>query len=310
MELRADERIDEINEYLRLIQKKDGLTFTSDAYLLAAFVSGFHPRCADLGAGTGVVSLLCAQKGKAKTVAAIERQSEFAELIARNAELNFLSERITAICGDVREIGREDIGGAVDAVFANPPYFRAGAGLSAKSAIMHDARFEEHGTFSDFALCAARLLRGGGSFYVVHRADRVTDVLCGMRGAGIEPKRMIMVFPDEKSAPNHIVEQQPPFRDELDIMTGRKRRGQQIAGRIVEQQKLGRVSPKVFRNLQFFHIPLHTFAVIDRFHKHPPENKTGSLAETSGFVNMYKKENHFLEQERDICHHSEITSFI
>ena len=180
-------------------------TFTSDAYLLAAFVSGFHPRCADLGAGTGVVSLLCAQKGKAKTVAAIERQSEFAELIARNAELNFLSERITAICGDVREIGREDIGGAVDAVVANPPYFRAGAGLSAKSAIMHDARFEEHGTFSDFALCAARLLRGGGSFYVVHRADRVTDVLCGMRGAGIEPKRMIMVFPDEKSAPNLIL---------------------------------------------------------------------------------------------------------
>ena len=205
MELAANERIDEINEYLRLIQKKDGLTFTTDAYLLAAFVSGVHERSADLGAGTGVVSLLCAQKGKARSVAAIERQAEFAGLIARNADLNSLSDRITAICGDVREIGREDVGGAVDAVFANPPYFRAGAGIASKSPIMHDARYEEHGTFADFASCAARLLRGGGSFYVVHRADRVTDVLCGMRGAGIEPKRMIMVYPDEKSAPNLLL---------------------------------------------------------------------------------------------------------
>ena len=203
--LSGDERIDEINEYLRLIQKKDGLTFTTDAYLLAAFVSGRHERCADLGAGTGVVSLLCVQKDKAQTVYAIERQPEFAELVGRNAELNSLSERITAICGDVREIGRENVGGALDAVFANPPYFRAGAGIASKSPIMREARYEEHGTFADFAECAARLLRGGGSFYVVHRADRVTDVLAGMRGAGIEPKRMIFVYPDEKSAPNLLL---------------------------------------------------------------------------------------------------------
>lgn len=64
--LLPDERIDEINEYLSVIQKKDGLTFTSDAYLLAAFVSGKHRRCADLGSGTGVVALLCARKEKPK----------------------------------------------------------------------------------------------------------------------------------------------------------------------------------------------------------------------------------------------------
>ena len=203
--LSPDERIDEINEYLRIIQKKDGLTFTTDAYLLAAFVSGRHSRCADLGAGTGVVSLLCVPKGKAQAVFAVERQREFAELIERNAALNSLSERITALCADVREIGRGDVGGALDAVFANPPYFRAGAGMAAKSPIMHDARFEEHGTFADFAACAARLLRGGGSFYVVHRAERIADVLGGMRSAAIEPKRLILVCPDRVSPPNLIL---------------------------------------------------------------------------------------------------------
>ena len=200
-----DERIDEINEYLKIIQKKDGLTFTTDAYLLAAFVSGHSERCADLGAGTGVVSLLCVQKNKAQTVTAIERQPELAELIVRNAALNSLSDRIVSLCDDVREVGRGNVGGALDAVFANPPYFCAGAGMAAKSKLMHDARFEEHGTFADFASCAARLLRGGGSFYVVHRADRIADVLDGMRAAGIEPKRMILVYPDAKSSPNLLL---------------------------------------------------------------------------------------------------------
>ena len=205
MLIRDDERIDEINEYLKIIQKTDGLTFTTDAYLLAAFVSGQSERCADLGSGTGVVSLLCVQKDKAQTVYAIERRAELAELIARNAELNSLSERISALCADVREVGRKDVGGALDAVFANPPYFRAGAGLAARSEKLREARFEEHGTFADFAACAARLLRGGGSFYVVHRADRITDVLCGMRGAGIEPKRLLVVYPDAASSPNLLL---------------------------------------------------------------------------------------------------------
>lgn len=48
-DIHPDERIDEINEYISLIQKKNGLTFTTDAYLLAAFVSGHNERCADLG---------------------------------------------------------------------------------------------------------------------------------------------------------------------------------------------------------------------------------------------------------------------
>ncbi len=203
--LNPDERLDDINEYLKIIQKKDGLTFTSDAYLLAAFVSGPHERCADLGAGTGVVSLLCAQKGKAKCTWAVELQAEFAELIARNASLNSLSDRITPVHADVRQVNRADTGGALDAVFSNPPYFRAGAGIAAKNRMLHDARFEENGDFADFAACAARLLRGDGAFYVVHRANRITDVLSSMRASGIEPKRLILICPDEKSPPNLLL---------------------------------------------------------------------------------------------------------
>ena len=203
--LLPDERIDEINEYLSVIQKKDGLTFTSDAYLLAAFVSGKHRRCADLGSGTGVVALLCAQKGKAEKVFAAEISEEFAGLIARNADLNSLSDKVTALCADVRTLTKADTGGELDAVFANPPYMKKGSGIPSASEKMRGARYEENGTFDDFALCAARLLRPGGSFYTVHRADRTADVLGGMRSAGIEPKRLVMIYPDLRSSPNLIL---------------------------------------------------------------------------------------------------------
>lgn len=203
--IQEGERLDEINEKLSIIQKKNGLTFTTDAYLLAAFVSGKNMRCADLGSGTGVVSFLCAQKGKAQTVYAVELQEEFAELIGRNAALNSLSSRVIPLCLDVRLLERADVGGALDAVFANPPYMKKGSGIPSSTRQMHDARYEENGDFSDFARCAARLLKKGGSFYVVHRADRICDVLSGMQNAGIQPKRLITVYPDRKSPPNLIL---------------------------------------------------------------------------------------------------------
>ena len=64
-----NERLDEINESLKIIQKKQGLTFGSDTYLLSAFVSAMPSgRAADLGSGTGIASLLCAAKGKFKKI--------------------------------------------------------------------------------------------------------------------------------------------------------------------------------------------------------------------------------------------------
>ena len=69
VELLPGERLDTINEKLSLIQKKDGLMFGTDAYLLAAYAKdGRSMRAAELGAGTGVVSLLMLAKDKAETV--------------------------------------------------------------------------------------------------------------------------------------------------------------------------------------------------------------------------------------------------
>ena len=200
--LYPDERLDGVNEDIRLIQKKQGLTFGTDAYLLAAYVrSSPRARAVDLGSGTGIIPLLLTAKGKVASVTAVEIQPAFADLIARNAALNGYSDRITPLCRDLRELKPQDVGGEVDLVLSNPPYMRCDTGKRNEHDEKYIARHEVCGNIADFCAAAGRLLRHGGKFVCVWRPDRLTELLQGMQQAALEPKRMTFVHADTESEP-------------------------------------------------------------------------------------------------------------
>ncbi len=200
--LNADERLDEVNERLRLIQKRQGLTFGTDAYLLAAFLRKAPQTVAvELGGGSGIVSLLAVCKGKIARVTAVEVQPAFAELIRRNAELNGLSKRVSARCADIRTLGTNDFPEPVDLVFSNPPYLKAGTGRANQYPEKDLARHEVCGTIFDFCDCAGRLLQTGGRFVTVWRPDRMSDLFAGLRQNRLEPKRILFVHADAMSEP-------------------------------------------------------------------------------------------------------------
>lgn len=196
------ERIDKVNENLTIIQKKDGLTFGTDAYLLYAFIRGKgNGNAADLGSGSGIISLLCASKNKFKKIYAIEVQEVFYDLIKRNAEQNNLQERVIPICKNVKDVSQFDTEGTLDAVFCNPPYMKTQSGKVNDAEIKYIARHEVLGNIDDFCECASRILKTGGNFYCVWRPDRLTDLICAMRNSKIEPKRIVTVYPNEQSRP-------------------------------------------------------------------------------------------------------------
>lgn len=204
IELTENERIDEVNEHLSLIQRKDGLVFGTDALLLAAYVARHAPRAAEFGAGCGIVSLLLLRRDKAKHVTAVEVQEDYARLTARNAELNGLSDRLTAAACDLRafsEAHRE----AFDLIVANPPYMKADSGYMCREDAKTVARHEIHGDIKEWCSAAARSLRYGGYFVAVYRPDRLTDLLCAMREAALEPKRMTFVQADAATAPSMVL---------------------------------------------------------------------------------------------------------
>ena len=200
--LLPDERLDEVNENLRLIQKTNGLTFGTDAYLLAAFVRPMPSSFAvELGGGTGIVSLLLARTGKVRSMAAAEIQPSFAELIGRNAELNDLADRVFPICMDLREIGPSDFPKLPALVVANPPYLPIGSGKTNRAPEKEIARHECFGDISDFCACAGRILGSGGRFVTVWRAERLSDLYAALRENRLEPKRTIFVHSDPCSPP-------------------------------------------------------------------------------------------------------------
>lgn len=202
IDLAPDERLDSVNESIRLIQKKQGLTYGTDAFLLAAFLRPQPSvKAVELGAGTGIVSLLAATKNKVKSVCAVEIQPCFSDLIARNAELNGLAPRVYPLCADLRDLKPSDVGEAVGLVFANPPYMKCNAGKRNEKDEKYIARHEVMGGIADFCECAGRLLQTGGRFVTVWRPDRLTELLYALHTAKLEPKRMTFVCADAKSEP-------------------------------------------------------------------------------------------------------------
>lgn len=200
------ETIHEVNERIRLIQNPDGLTFGTDAYLLAAFV---RPKGAaeavDLGSGTGIIPLLCLAREKAAHFTAVEIQDSFCDLIARNAPLNGMADRLTPLCADLREITPASVGGEVDLVTANPPYMAPRSGARNQADEKYVARHEVCGTVRDFCHAAGRLLKHGGRFCCVFRPERLGDLFDGLREAHLEPKRMTMVQATYASRPSMVL---------------------------------------------------------------------------------------------------------
>ncbi len=200
------EKTIKINEELTLIQKVNGLTFGTDAYLLSAFAKGGSRQiCADLGSGTGVIPLLLAQRKKFKKIFAVEIQKDFASLIERNAEQNSLGDVIAPICADVRSLRAADIGCELDAVTANPPYMKVDSGKRNEHDEKFMARHEVCGDINDFCVCAYRLLKHGGKFYTVWRPDRLCDLLCSLRDNRLEPKSITFVHATAESEPSMVL---------------------------------------------------------------------------------------------------------
>ncbi len=199
-------RHDEVNEHITLTQRSDGLTFGTDAYLLAAYVKQKKNAVAvDLGSGTGIIPLLCLSRNKFARCTAAEIQPAFCELITKNAADNGFSDKLALFAGDIRELTPAVLGCEADIVTANPPYMAAGSGAGNQSPEKYAARHELNGGIKDFCMTAGKLLKHGGKFYCVFRPERLADLFTGLRSASLEPKRMTLVYAAVGAQPSMVL---------------------------------------------------------------------------------------------------------
>ena len=188
-----------------LRESGESLCLGTDALLLSAYIrKNSKARALELGAGSGVISLLLAKRGTLRNITAVEIQKELSMLCELNIKKNGLSDTVRAMCSDVRELKQTDVGG-VSVIYANPPYMKVGHGRENDSHLRNAARHEVYGGMNEFTECAGRLLKTGGRYYTVYRPDRLETLFSSLRDNRLCPKRMTFVALDTGHSPSSVL---------------------------------------------------------------------------------------------------------
>lgn len=202
-----DESIDDLQlNGLQLIQKEQGFRFGVDDVLLSHFanVKKKH-RVIDLCTGTGIVSFLVYGKYKPQEVIGLEIQDDMVEMANRSSKLNDTSDIVKFVQGDLKDKALLDSLGRFDVVTVNPPYKLNNAGILNPNDKLAIARHEIMCNLEDVIVSARRLLKDNGRMFIVHRPERLADIFGLMRKYKIEPKRVRLVQPNTKKAPNIVL---------------------------------------------------------------------------------------------------------
>ena len=163
---------------------------STDSMALAAFVRlPKNARVLDLGSGCGTLGLLLCSQNTGCTVTGLELE-ETAHLAAvENIRRNALAPRMESICADLRSVSERFSPGFFSVCISNPPYFSGGPASKATPL----ARREDMCSAKDLFHAAAYALKYGGDFYLVHRPERMAQLIASGAEVGLEAKRLRLV---------------------------------------------------------------------------------------------------------------------
>ncbi len=206
--LKEDERIDDLEwKNLKIIQSSNGFCFGMDSVLLSDFAKSIKKdsMIADLGTGTGIISILLSKKTNPKKIIGIEIQEEVAEMAARSVALNNLEEMIEIRNIDIKEIDKYYENSYFDAIVTNPPYKKIMTGMINENIKKFISRHEIKCSLDDILEKSFFMLKDKGELYMVHRPDRLVDIIDSFRKNKIEPKVIRFVYPKINKRPNLVL---------------------------------------------------------------------------------------------------------
>lgn len=206
IELKDNEVIDDLQlKGMKIIQSNAGFKFGIDAVLLANFIrTKKSDRVCDLGTGTGIIPLLIAGKSNNTIIDGIEIQDEVAEMANRSVIMNGLEDRITIHKLDIKEVFTKLKKNSYAVVSSNPPYMIADGIINdnSKKAI---SRHEIFINLEELMGAAAGLLFNRGKFFMVHRPNRLADIIFYARKHKLEPKLIRFVHSKSDQAPKLVL---------------------------------------------------------------------------------------------------------
>ncbi|MBS9776265.1 MAG: tRNA1(Val) (adenine(37)-N6)-methyltransferase [Fusobacterium sp.] len=202
-----------LNKNLKIIQRSDFFNFSIDSLLISEFlnISKNTKKIVDLGTGNAAIPLFLSKKINLQNlkIYGIEIQKVSADLAKRNIEINGLSETIQIIYDNMKNYLKYFTKGSVDIVVSNPPFFKVNenSNFFNEKESLTIARHEIEITLEELIEISFNLLKDRGYFYLVHRADRLSDILNLLKKYSLEAKRIKFCYTtSEKNAKIVLIE--------------------------------------------------------------------------------------------------------
>ena len=208
IELKENERIDDLEfKDLKIIQNTKGFCFGIDAVLLSDFSKNIkkNAKVLDLGTGTGIISILLCGKTKLEKIIGVEVQKEVADMAKRSSKLNNLENKFEIINENIINLDKIYERNSFDVIVTNPPYKKENTGIVNEEEKKLISRHEVLAKLEDYIKVSNKLLKDKGEFYMVHRPERLVDIISHMRQYKIEPKEIRFVCSHEKEPPKLVL---------------------------------------------------------------------------------------------------------
>ena len=209
------ERIDDLNlNGKKIVQDTDLFLFGMDSVILANMIKNTSDKTVivDLGTGSAVMPVIISQKAKVSKIIGVELQEKMYNLAVKNVKLNNLEDKICVLKEDLKniknitnciskEIGKEK----VDIVISNPPYKTKGTGSINETSEKYIARHEVKCTLEDIFKTSSKLLKFKGKLYLVHKPERIVDLLSLARKYNLEAKHITFLQPNVNLKPSIVL---------------------------------------------------------------------------------------------------------
>lgn len=180
---------------MKIIQRKDMFNFSLDTVLLANFctINKDLNQIVDFGTNNAAIPLLLSKRTD-KKIEGVEIQKEAVDLAIKNVKLNCLEDQISIVHNDIKEYVKTHK--KVKLIVCNPPFFKVGEKSNLNdNEYLQIARHEIKINLDEIVQAASILLDYRGRFAMVHRPDRMIEIINCMQKYDIEPKRIRFVYP-------------------------------------------------------------------------------------------------------------------
>ncbi|MFY9285150.1 MAG: tRNA1(Val) (adenine(37)-N6)-methyltransferase [Tissierellaceae bacterium] len=203
--MEGDVRIDIVpGSQYRILQNKRKFSYGIDAIILSDFAQA-RGLVMDLGTGTGIIPIRLADGKDIKKIYGVEIQGDVAELAKESVKLNKLEEKIQILNMDLKDLRDRFSKASFDTIISNPPYMKTGSAILNEEENFALSRHEIACSFEDIISVSDYLLKPLGKIYLVHRPNRLVDILSTMRQYRIEPKYIRFVQPRWDKKPNLVL---------------------------------------------------------------------------------------------------------